>query len=80
MAAGGAAAPARVRENSDVPAITPDGAQVVYPSDRDGKWRLWLAPLRGGAARPVTPREVSPFAQRFSMGPTFNASENTLLY
>ncbi|MEZ5100943.1 MAG: hypothetical protein R3C15_14325 [Thermoleophilia bacterium] len=37
------------------PAVTPDGAQVVFSSDREGVVGLFVAPLAGGATRRVSP-------------------------
>ena len=35
------------------PRISPDGATLLFLSDRDGRSRAWLLPLAGGEARPA---------------------------
>jgi serine/threonine protein kinase len=44
-------------ENSDGPAISPDGTQIAYVSDRErnGWFRAYLMPLSGGESRVITP-------------------------
>jgi len=34
-----------------VPAISPDGSRIVFLSNRDGAWKLWIKPLDGGEAQ-----------------------------
>ena len=36
------------------PAVSPDGQQVAYWSDRSGEYELWVRPLAGGAERKLT--------------------------
>jgi len=44
-------------ENSDGAAISPDGSSIAFTSDREqgDVYRIYVAPLRGGDARAVTP-------------------------
>lgn len=44
-------------ENSDGPAISPDGTQIAYASDREhaGKARVYVATLPDGESRAITP-------------------------
>ncbi len=44
-------------ENSDGPAISPDSTTIAYASDREQplKFRIYLVPVAGGAARAITP-------------------------
>jgi Tol biopolymer transport system component len=37
-----------------VPAVSPDGRWVAFGSSRSGNWDLFLVPLAGGTARPIT--------------------------
>jgi len=37
-----------------VPAVSPDGRWVAFGSSRAGNWDLFLVPLAGGTARPIT--------------------------
>lgn len=36
------------------PALSPDGSQVAFSSARSGEMRIWVAPVSGGDAAPVT--------------------------
>ena len=38
-----------------LPAISPDGSQVVFYSTRGGPWGLWTIPITGGTAQPLVP-------------------------
>lgn len=40
--------------NDVLPAVSPDGTQVAFLSDRDGSWKIWLMPVTGGAPSPLT--------------------------
>lgn len=40
--------------NELVPSVSPDGTQVVFQSDRTPPARLYVAPIGGGEARPLT--------------------------
>jgi len=31
-----------------VPAVSPDGSRIVFLSNRDGAWKLWVKPITGG--------------------------------
>jgi eukaryotic-like serine/threonine-protein kinase len=42
-------------------AISPDGRQLIFVATSDGKSRLWLRPLDGGAARPLSGTENARF-------------------
>jgi serine/threonine protein kinase len=42
-------------ENSDWVDISPDSRSMAFISDRDGSWRIYVAPTLGDAAHPVTP-------------------------
>ena len=46
-------------ENSDAPAISPDGRRLAYDSDRDGAWRIYVGSLEGGVARAITPPDLA---------------------
>jgi Tol biopolymer transport system component len=54
------AAPARVvplthgQGNDASPAFSPDGKSLVFASDRDGNWDLWVALVAGGAPVAIT--------------------------
>jgi Tol biopolymer transport system component len=53
-AAGGV--PRRLTDHPGVdhlPRFTPDGASVLFTSDRTGNWQIWEVPSAGGAARRV---------------------------
>jgi serine/threonine protein kinase len=47
-------------ENSDPPAMSPDGTQLAFISDREqpGYFRVYVAPIDGGVGRAVTPPEL----------------------
>ena len=51
-ALGGAAA--KLAENSYFPAWSPDGKKVVFSSERDGRWDLWVVSADGGTATRLT--------------------------
>jgi Tol biopolymer transport system component len=53
-------------ENSDHADVSPDGKLVAYPSDRDGNWGIYLAPLKGGPSRRVTRPDDRATSPRFS--------------
>ncbi|RLT32743.1 MAG: hypothetical protein DWI57_18160 [Chloroflexi bacterium] len=36
-----------------VPSVSPDGSRIVYLSNRDGPWKLWIKPLAGGPEQPL---------------------------
>jgi hypothetical protein len=36
-----------------LPAVSPDGSQVAFVSDRDGAWGIWVGPRRGGEPQKV---------------------------
>jgi len=43
--------------------ISPDGKRLVFDSDRDGKWRLWMMPVQGGEMQRVmidTMKQICP--------------------
>ena len=40
--------------NDGLPAVSPDGRQVAFLSNRNGRWGIWLANLSGGAPRRAT--------------------------
>ncbi len=42
------------RKNDSAPVFTPDGAQLVFTSNRDKSNQLWVLPLAGGDARQLT--------------------------
>jgi len=54
-------------ENSDGPAISPDGTQLAYVSDRERSdtFRVYLTPITGGESRAVTPAGESFMAPRW---------------
>jgi len=35
------------------PAVSPDGSRIVFLSNRDGTWKLWIKPLAGGLEQPL---------------------------
>lgn len=37
-----------------LPAISPDGQTVAFMSDRAGYWQVWVIPMDGGDAQPLT--------------------------
>ena len=37
-----------------MPAISPDGKMIAFASDRNGNWDIYIKPIEGGQARPVT--------------------------
>jgi Tol biopolymer transport system component len=39
--------------NDGLPAISPDGGQVAFLSNRNGRWGIWTIGLSGGAPRLV---------------------------
>ena len=54
-------------EDSDAPAFSPDGKLIAYDSDREpGFRRIYVAPIAGGTARAVTPRELIAWAPRWT--------------
>jgi Tol biopolymer transport system component len=54
-------------ENSDGPAISPDGTELAYVSDREQSdtFRVYITPITGGASRAVTPAGESFMAPRW---------------
>lgn len=59
-AVGGAATPVVATEfNELAPSVSPDGASVVYQTDRSPPFGLYIAPLSGGAGRPLRPDNVT---------------------
>ena len=36
-----------------VPAVSPDGNRIVFLSNRDGAWKLWVKPSAGGPEQPL---------------------------
>jgi len=48
-------------DNGDGPAISPDGTQIAYVSDRErtGKFRVYIAALPAGESRAITPADDS---------------------
>ena len=55
-------------ENSDGPAISPDGTELAYVSDREQSdtFRVYVTPITGGASRAVTPAGASFMAPRWT--------------
>ena len=52
--AGGEPTPlTRADANDSAPRVSPDGASLLFLSDRDGRNRAWVLPLAGGEARPA---------------------------
>ncbi|MDQ5858076.1 MAG: hypothetical protein M3542_07355, partial [Acidobacteriota bacterium] len=47
-------APAKLVENGYFPAWSPDGKQIVFSSERAGKWDLWVISSDGGTPRRLT--------------------------
>lgn len=43
----------RADANDSAPRVSPDGASLLFLSDRDGRNRAWVLPLAGGEARPA---------------------------
>ncbi len=37
-----------------LPAVSPDGTRVAFLSNRDGSWKIWIKPISGGAAQPLS--------------------------
>ena len=48
------------------PRVSPDGSRVLFRSHRNGWINYWLAPLDGGAARPVAAAEADQSAAAWS--------------
>jgi Tol biopolymer transport system component len=68
-------------ENSDFPALSPDGKLYAYQSDREarGRFRVYVAALDGGATRAITPRElcaVNPRWQRDGQALLFSDNDS----
>lgn len=48
------------------PTFSPDGTQIAFVSDRDGKSDIWIMTLDGGALEKVTDLDMPPNAPSFS--------------
>jgi Tol biopolymer transport system component len=40
------------------PAWSPDGSQIVFLTDRTGRWEIWTMGADGSNQRPLLPAEV----------------------
>ena len=50
--------------------VSPDGASVVFVSNRSGSWQVWRMNSDGTEAKQLTPNSETPFRARFALGGT----------